>query len=65
MTSVLTDGKGHDEQPLAWQVIRPAAIIARYSDLHGYQPRARIRDVEDQSIGAVPERTFAWKLSNP
>ncbi|MDE2230429.1 MAG: hypothetical protein KGL11_15520 [Alphaproteobacteria bacterium] len=64
--SVLNDGKGHKEKASAWQGDPPGG-----HHRHGvliFKPITPLPEsvtLTIRQVGAVPVRTFAWKLSNP
>lgn len=62
--SMLSDGKGHDEKPVAWQGDPPGGHHRKGVLLFKpFSPRPESVTLKIQRVGSVPERTFTWKLA--
>lgn len=63
--SVLSDGKGHDEKPLAWQGDPPGGHHRKGVLLFkSISPLPDSVTLKIRQVGSVPERAFTWKLTN-
>ena len=64
--SVLSDGKGHDERPSAWQGDPPGGHHRKgILIFKPISPSAESVTLKIRQVGAVPERTFTWKVPRP
>ncbi|MBI1201923.1 MAG: hypothetical protein GC182_05370 [Rhodopseudomonas sp.] len=64
--SVLSDGKGHDEKPTAWQGDPPGGHHRKGVLLFKpMTPRPESLTLTIRQVGSASERTFTWKLGNP
>lgn len=62
--SVLSDGKGYEEKPIAWQGDPPGGHHRKGVLLFKpISPRPQSITLKIRQIGSVPERTFTWSLS--
>lgn len=62
--SVLSDGKGHEEKPVAWQGDPPGGHHRKGVLLFKpISPRPESITLKIRQVGSVPERVFAWKLT--
>lgn len=61
--SVLSDGEGHDERPLAWEGDPPGGHHRKgVLVFRAISPTPRSVMLAIHEVGAVPERRFTWKL---
>ncbi len=62
--SVLSDGKGHEEKPVAWQGDPPGGHHRKGVLLFKpMNPRPDSITLKIRQVGSVPERAFTWKLT--
>lgn len=62
--SVLTDDKGNEEKPLAWQGDPPGGHHRQGVLLFKpFNPRPDAVTLKIREVGSVPERAFTWKLT--
>ncbi len=62
--SVLSDGKGHEEKPVAWQGDPPGGHHRKGVLLFKpISPRPDSITLKVRDVGSVPERTFIWQLN--
>jgi hypothetical protein len=62
--SVLSDGKGHEVKPMAWQGDPPGGHHRKGVLLFKpIRPRPDAITLKIRQIGSVPERTFTWQLN--
>ncbi|MDE2361155.1 MAG: hypothetical protein KGM42_00645 [Hyphomicrobiales bacterium] len=63
--SVLSDDKGHEEAPTAWQGDpsgghhRKGALLFK-----AFSPAPASITLKVRKVGSIPERTFTWKLTD-
>lgn len=62
--SVLSDGKGHEEKPTAWQGDPPGSHHRKGVLLFkAMSPRPASITLKIRQVGSVPERAFTWNLT--